>query len=271
MKTITLGFIHLTLIMLILGCSKDENTTGPPSINELYLSQITWEEGYEEYIYNSNNNVERYNYYHGSDGLSHTIYDYNSSNQITIITYYNDDGNSYYHEELIYEGNKIIESRGFESDNEEYSLTTYEYEGNNIIEVYRYSDSEYPAFENYYKYYVYTYEDDNLINVKKYNAEDQLISEYSYDYDDRNSAYYFVNTIRILWDDDTPFVGDHNIISCVYDYFDEEDNTWYQRIYSYNYIYNESDFPTNVTRTVSQGNESYSDTYVFEYSEYINQ
>ncbi len=92
-----------------------------------------------------------------------------------------------------------------------------------------------------------------------------MIKEYSYEYDTNNNTFYYVNIMRYLWDDDYPFIGDHNIVSCEYSYFDENENMWYEGTYSYSYVYNDSDFPTSCVRVKNYTGGSSTDSYSFEY------
>lgn len=271
MKKNERGFVKLLALIFVgilffLSCSEDSGSTGPSNVDEYYLSHF-FEDNVlrEEYLYNDDHTINRINYVDEGEFYKYELCYYNNGNLTKIEKYYpeekTDELSSWL--ELTYDGDILSEIRTYENPNEPDALWKFDYEDNKMIRWTVYND--YPNFEIFSVYYDFQYEEDNLSNVKRYNSDEEMIEEYTYEYDEKNNSFLFVNTMKYLWDDDYPFIGDHNITSCVIDYFDEDDNTWYQTTYTYSYVYNDSDFPTSCVRVKDYTGGSSTDSYSFEY------
>lgn len=259
-KLLSLIFIS---ILFLLSCSEDNGSTGPSNVDEFYLSHFFRNNILDaECLYNDDNTIQRINDYdEGELGMYELCY-YDNGKLSKIERYWDsdilEDWSVFY-----YDNDLLVEIKRYEDPNEPYASWKFDYEDSKMTRWSIYYDN--PNFEIFSGYYDFVYENDNLTNVKRYNSDEELISEYTYEYDTKNNAFYYVNTMRYLWDDDYPFIGNHNIVSCIYDYFDEDDNTWYQRTYSFSYVYNDSDFPTSCVRVVTYNGGSYTDSYSYGY------
>lgn len=252
------------LVVIVIGCSK--SSTEPSNDKKLYLSKVFDnnralstqylydnafnlelvyhygslygdEDTTEEFLYNSNGQLERKN-----------NYEINENDEMELTSY------STYH----YQDTKLTVIKFFWDDIEENRIQL-EYTGDEITTMY---NMEYPGFSNYSSYYSFVYDsNDNVTEVKGYDSDDELYREYSYEFDNKNNLLLNVNSLRLIWDDFVAGgVGSNNIVTTTSKYFDDEINQWEINIYNVNYTYNDDNYPSSL----SWAERSYTLEYIEE-------
>ena len=257
-------FFLVVIVFALFGCSKDDGVTAPPSTDNYYLSHFLRNNILQqEYLYNNEKLVQRMNRFDEGDLHWYQLYEYTDEYLTEIESYHIDNAVDILggYKEFIYDSGLLIEIQIFEGSTEPYAVWKFDYENNKMSRWTWYNDS--PDFVVFSGYYDFVYENNNLAHVKGYNSDEEMTQEYSYEYDSKNNAFFYVNTMRYLWDDDYPFVSDNNILSCAYDSFD--DVNWNHAVYTYSYAYNDSDFPTSCVRVKNYDGGSSTHSYSFEY------
>ncbi len=247
---------------ILFACSSDDSTTNPETYESVLISKIT------ETVYYSN-----------TESTSVTNFNYASEKLASITS-----GDLNNKIEFIYEGDKIVKANQI-NNNTIVGFNTLTYEGNNLKSIIQSNNSnktEYTYSNNtlntevYSSLYdgawtqmdkkTYTFVNGNTTQIINHmtNTGINLVSKSTYTFDSKNNPMRDMNpVIRLLlsFEGFSPLNLNNEISQKS---FNSLEATTPSEEYSYDIIYNSSDFPTQIIRKATGSTDPISKT-VIEY------